>query len=96
MQDMMVERCAQLGQASTHGGANQPENRRKQAKQSPIGIETVQPEQIGPGRALLALVAQSFPRASFVLFTYWLHLLRARESLNNAHSDPFEAQQVMA
>jgi hypothetical protein len=31
-----------------------------------------------------------------VLFTCWLHLLWARESVNNAHSDPFDAQQVMA
>jgi hypothetical protein len=34
-------------------------NKRKQAKPLPIGIETVQPEQIGPGKALLVLVAQS-------------------------------------
>jgi CMP-2-keto-3-deoxyoctulosonic acid synthetase len=30
------------------------------------------------------------------LFPCWLHLLWARESVNNAHSDPFDAQQVMA
>jgi hypothetical protein len=63
-----------LGQAATHGSAIQPENRHKQAKQSPIGIETVQPERIGPGRALLALVAQSFLnkseyRSRFINFT---------------------------
>lgn len=51
-----------MDHAATHGSAIQPKNRRKQAKQSPIGIEAVQPKQIGPGRALLALVAQSFPR----------------------------------
>jgi hypothetical protein len=31
-----------------------------------------------------------------VLFICWLHLLWARETVNNAHSDPFDAQQVMA
>jgi hypothetical protein len=51
-----------LGQAATHGSAIQLENRWKQAKQSPIDIETVQPEQIQPGKALLALVAQRFPK----------------------------------
>jgi hypothetical protein len=32
----------------------------------------------------------------FVLFTCWLHLLWARGSVNNAHSDPFLAHGVMA
>jgi hypothetical protein len=32
----------------------------------------------------------------FVLFTCWLHLLWARGSLNNAHSDLFLAHGVMA
>jgi hypothetical protein len=31
-----------------------------------------------------------------VLFTCWLHLLGTRESVKNAHADPFDAQQVMA
>jgi len=62
------EQCAQLGQEATHGSAIQPENRQKQAKQSPIGIETVQPERIGPGTALLALVAQSLPNAFYSEF----------------------------
>ena len=30
-----------------------------------------------------------------LLFTCWHYLLWTRESVNNAHSDPFEAQQVM-
>jgi len=65
-----------LGQASTHGSVNQPENRRKQAKQSPIGIETVLPEQIGPGRALLAIDAQSFLRGGMVIHVN--HPIRSR------------------
>ena len=32
----------------------------------------------------------------FVLFTWWLHLLWASESVNNAHSDYFNQQHVMA
>lgn len=32
----------------------------------------------------------------FVLFTCWLHLLWARGSVNNVHSDPFAAHGVMA
>ena len=32
----------------------------------------------------------------FVLFTCWLHLLWARGSVNNAHSDLFLAHVVMA
>jgi IS5 family transposase len=32
----------------------------------------------------------------FVLFTCWLHLLWASESVNNAHSDHYDEQEVMA
>jgi len=50
----------------------------------------------GKRRYGLGLIREKPLELLYVLFTCWLHLLWARGSVNNVHSDPFAAHGVMA
>ena len=91
MIDHVLERCLQS--TAAHATDRCPDSHELADQAVGLGVPSLHTRaDCTSGRDRIASVALEL---LVVLFTCWLHLLWTRESVNNAHSDPFEAQQVM-